>query len=391
MHDSGGERAMFADLAADLDVPFAQIGSQTVARIADLLDPGMEAENPLDAWGTGIDGDAIFLGAFAAFADDPEVGVSVFCVDMTVQGEPYNEGYLQISIDRFEATDKPFCVLSNLASAVSWDEAKVLRDRGIPVLEGTDSGLAGAAASAARRGLARPSARGAAGTRRRRGPGAVAGAASRLARRCRELDGLALLADYGLPVVAARPVATAADATAPPSDRVPGRAEDGRTRDHAQVRCRRCPLGLPTPARSATRTRTSPGDSVPRRSSPPWCPRGSRSRSVWSWTRRSARWCWLRRAACSWRCCTTGVSRSLRSTRDEARRLIDGLQIRPILDGVRGAPPADVDGLADAVSRLSVLAADLGDLLAALDVNPMIVSPDGCIAVDALVEPRPST
>jgi succinyl-CoA synthetase beta subunit len=75
----------------------------------------------------------------------------------------------------------------------------------------------------------------------------------------------------------------------------------------------------------------------------------------------------------------------------EARRLIDGLQIRPILDGVRGAPPADVDGLADAVSRLSVLADDLGDLLAALDVNPMIVSPDGCIAVDALVEPRPPT
>jgi hypothetical protein len=76
---------------------------------------------------------------------------------------------------------------------------------------------------------------------------------------------------------------------------------------------------------------------------------------------------------------------------DEARRLIDGLQIRPILDGVRGVPPADVDGLADAVSRLSVLAADLGDFLAALDVNPMIVSPAGCIAVDALVEPRPST
>ena len=72
---------------------------------------------------------------------------------------------------------------------------------------------------------------------------------------------------------------------------------------------------------------------------------------------------------------------------DEARQLIDGLQIRPILGGVRGAPAADVDGLARAVSRLSVLASDLGDLLAALDVNPVIAGPDGCIAVDALVEP----
>jgi hypothetical protein len=59
----------------------------------------------------------------------------------------------------------------------------------------------------------------------------------------------------------------------------------------------------------------------------------------------------VRRAACS-ECCTT-TSRSLRST-DEARRLIDGLQIRPILDGVRGAPPADVDGLADAVATVGV-------------------------------------
>ena len=34
-----------------------------------------------------------------------------------------------------------------------------------------------------------------------------------------------------------------------------------------------------------------------------------------------------------------------------------------------------------------MLAADLGDLLAALDVNPVIVPPGGCVAVDALVEP----
>jgi len=33
-----------------------------------------------------------------------------------------------------------------------------------------------------------------------------------------------------------------------------------------------------------------------------------------------------------------------------------------------------------------VLAADLGDLIAALDVNPVIVGPKGCVAVDALVE-----
>jgi acyl-CoA synthetase (NDP forming) len=70
-----------------------------------------------------------------------------------------------------------------------------------------------------------------------------------------------------------------------------------------------------------------------------------------------------------------------------ARRLIDGLAIRPLLDGVRGAPPSDVDALARAVSRLSVLAVELGDRIVELDVNPVIVSPSGCVAVDALVIP----
>jgi hypothetical protein len=70
---------------------------------------------------------------------------------------------------------------------------------------------------------------------------------------------------------------------------------------------------------------------------------------------------------------------------DAARRLIDGLAMRPLLDGVRGAPPSDVGALAHALSRLSVLAVELGDLILELDVNPVIVSPTGCVAVDVLV------
>ena len=68
-------------------------------------------------------------------------------------------------------------------------------------------------------------------------------------------------------------------------------------------------------------------------------------------------------------------------------RLIDRLDVRPLLDGVRGAPPANARSLALAMSRLSSLAWDLGDLICALDINPLIVSPNGCVAVDALVEP----
>jgi hypothetical protein len=70
-----------------------------------------------------------------------------------------------------------------------------------------------------------------------------------------------------------------------------------------------------------------------------------------------------------------------------AMRMIDALRLRPVLDGARGSVPADVAALARAVSRLSVLAVELGDLIAELDANPVIVSPAGCLAVDALVVP----
>jgi acyl-CoA synthetase (NDP forming) len=74
---------------------------------------------------------------------------------------------------------------------------------------------------------------------------------------------------------------------------------------------------------------------------------------------------------------------------NEARagRLVDRLAASPLLNGVRGEPPADRRSLARALSRLSVLAHDLGDLIDALDVNPLIVGEKGCVAVDALIEP----
>ena len=70
-----------------------------------------------------------------------------------------------------------------------------------------------------------------------------------------------------------------------------------------------------------------------------------------------------------------------------ARRCIDGLALRRVLDGVRGAPACDVDAVAHALSRLSRLAGDLGEYIQEMDVNPVKVGPHGCVAVDALVVP----
>jgi acyl-CoA synthetase (NDP forming) len=71
-----------------------------------------------------------------------------------------------------------------------------------------------------------------------------------------------------------------------------------------------------------------------------------------------------------------------------ARSMVDRLRIRPLLDGVRGASASDVGRLASTIVGLSWLAHDLGEHLEALDVNPVICGVDACVAVDALVIPR---
>jgi hypothetical protein len=68
--------------------------------------------------------------------------------------------------------------------------------------------------------------------------------------------------------------------------------------------------------------------------------------------------------------------------------MIDGLAGRALLDGARGRPAADVEALAEAFARFSVLASALDAHLAEVDVNPVIAGPEGSTAVDALIVAR---
>ncbi|MFJ6798134.1 acetate--CoA ligase family protein [Streptomyces sp. NPDC091268] len=71
---------------------------------------------------------------------------------------------------------------------------------------------------------------------------------------------------------------------------------------------------------------------------------------------------------------------------DQARRMLTELRGHALLEGVRGAPPADVDALVEVVLRVQRMALELGDDLAELDINPLMVLPrgQGAVALDAL-------
>ncbi|MFD4477626.1 acetate--CoA ligase family protein [Streptomyces sp. NPDC058471] len=71
---------------------------------------------------------------------------------------------------------------------------------------------------------------------------------------------------------------------------------------------------------------------------------------------------------------------------DQALAMLSELRGRPLLDGVRGGPPVDVDALVEVVLRVQRMALELGDDLAELDINPLMVLPrgQGAVALDAL-------
>jgi acetate---CoA ligase (ADP-forming) len=441
IHDSGGERAHLLDLAERLRVPLAEISEATRRRLAAVLEPGLPATNPLDAWGTGNDADRIFATCIRALLEDPATAALALNLDLTTEPTP-DTSYTGLATEAAASTEKPVAVLANLASAVDRAEATTLRAAGVPVLEGTATGLAALghllayrdflahpppAAGLVAAGTAtepdeappagavdnpehprsRPATLPHPGTRHRRV--GVGGARERWRRRLDEAgralgeaggslgdggrvlgeaEGLALLRDWGVPVVAAE-VAGGLEEALAAAGRVgwpvvlktaaPGVVHKS---DVGGVR-----LGLGGPERLAAAyadlaERLGPRVLVAAMAGP--------GVELALGVVADPQFGPLVMVAAG------GVLVEVLGDRrfalppvdhGQAMAMLDRLAVRPQLEGVRGAPPADLDAVARAVVNLSVLAVDLGDRLAALDVNPLVAGPDGCVAVDALVVP----
>ena len=72
---------------------------------------------------------------------------------------------------------------------------------------------------------------------------------------------------------------------------------------------------------------------------------------------------------------------------EDVRRALLSLRIAPVLGGVRGEPPLDVDAYCDAAVAVGRLMSAPGSAIATLDINPMLLGAkgQGCMAVDAVV------
>ena len=385
IHDSGGERQLLIDLAEDMRVPLAEIEPATSQRLEELLDPGLPAVNPLDAWGAGGAGaNDIMRECLAALMADPNAAVGAVVHDRAPHGKLCEE-YFDYMRAGHAASGKPVFLVSNRQGSGSDPAAMTVTREGFPVLDGLRSFLAGTRClleyrDFRARAVAQPAAADSAVVARWRPhlePGKVLD----------EFESGQLLRDFGFPMNPAQLVNDETSLLQAAADLgwplVLKTAEPGILH---KTDCRGVHLEIENPQQLAR----AYGDLATRLG-----PRAMLAPMVNA----------------------TGVEMVLGLVRDEqfgplvmlgfggvnvetirdvayalppfdrssARHLLDGLWLRPLLDGLRDRPAVAIDAFCVAAERFSVLAAALGDVIDEIDINPVIVHPTGCVAVDALV------
>jgi acyl-CoA synthetase (NDP forming) len=383
-HDSGAERVLVADVAEQLGVPLAALRPATVERLSSLLDPGLEATNPLDVWGSGADTEQLFGDCLAALADDPEVGAVALAVDL-VEEYDGDESFPRALTTLLTRTPKPVVVLANLASAVDQVAAGRLRALGVPVLEGTVSGLRALGHLLAPAPRARPEV-GVDEARRARWAARGLG------------DWAALLTDYGIAVAGNTVVSSGDEAVRAAGELgMPVVLKTAEESVHHKTEADGVRLGLA----DADAVRAAYDDLAGRLGARVVVQQQLAGVEVALGIVRDPLLGPLVLVSAGGTLVELMGERAVGLPpldRDSARDLLRGLRLWRVLGGYRGAPPADVDALVSTIVALGRLAVELGDHLEGLDLNPVLVGPagsaagggagGGAVAVDALVLER---
>ena len=143
MHDSGGERQLIIDIADQQGVEFAELEEATTQKLEEILDPGLPPVNPLDAWGKGLgDADQIMIDSMIAMLSDSNASMGAIVMDRGPLGKIFPE-YVDYLEQTNQQTGKPVFLVSNRQGTGTDPLVLELSQNGTPVIDGLHSFLAG--------------------------------------------------------------------------------------------------------------------------------------------------------------------------------------------------------------------------------------------------------
>jgi len=402
---SGGQIALVADLAQDLGVEFPTFSEEARQALAQILPPYTTISNPLDAWGTG-DLENTYPGCVEVVSQEENIHLLAVTRDTPPQVAP-REVEQSLAVAKAAAratreTGKPVLLFSNLSTTFQPEVKGVLDEGGVPYLQGTRETLQAIQAFVRY-----------ASFRRRMGETAAVGCPSppdlsawreRLQEAqgsLSEVEGRQLLAAYG----------------------IPGPREAVATTLEGAIQIAQG-IGYPVVLKILSadiQHKTEIGGVCTGLENE--ADVGAAFRKVLKAARQYHPKAQLEGVLIQEMIPADAVEVILGVLRDpdfgpvvifgsggvlvellkdsalrlpplsheDALEMICETRGECLLQGFRGRPPADIDALTDALVRLSQLAVDLGDLIAALDINPLMVLPrgEGVRAVDVLIEVAP--
>lgn len=387
VHDSGGERELAVDTAEQMGVPYAQISPPTVARLRKQLAPALAPVNPVDFYSTPHTSKDDLRESMSALLDDEDSALGMFFGNMVAIFRAYEDAG-EVMAELAKRYDKPVAIGCMFAASDHGDIAVRVSKQGVPVIYGVTPALKAAQNlmrhrdMRARPPVAPPPSAPEAAVKKWRARLEKGGALD-------EGESLALLSDFGVPVQPHKIVETekdalaAADALGYPAvlkTAMPGILHKS---DKGGVKLRLADRQAVAAAYAEVSRNLGPRVLIAKMAD-------AGVETVLGVVNDAAFGPLIMAG-------TGGILvEVLKDVRFAlapfdavaARRVIDGLKVKPLLDGVRGQAPADMASFADALARLSGLAIALKDVLAEIDVNPFLVGPKGAVALDALVVPK---
>ena len=384
LHDSGGERQLIVDLAASAGVPLTELQPDTVEKLERVLPPELPAINPLDAWSRGgPDAGQLMTDCLAIMMEDPGVAMGGLIHDRAPDGFIYGS-YIDYMESAHERTGKPVALASSRQGTGKDDRVVETTHRGFPVLDGVVPFLKGVRGLMDYRDyLERPAIE-------------VGGDSAAVVRRWQdevkttdsfdEAMALEMFRAFGIET---------------------SRSEIVENEEQLEMAASKMeyPLVLKTAVAGIAHKSDQGGVLLNI---------ADKAALLGAYQDLSSR---LGPRALVTEMAPPGVEMIVGATNDPqfgpvvmtgfggtlaevtkdvvfglppfdaayARRLVDKLKFRQVLDGVRGKAPADVDAFCDLLARFSSMVVALRDELVEVDINPVIVLASGCIAVDGLV------